>query len=194
MSENEKTTVQARVSQPDEYRPEARNQLLFLSAQFLLGMAVNLIGRPLQTTRAAHAVSTVAARAPRRGRDRPGRRGRHDHPGRPRRREPAASARTLQHQHAHSSINRKRSIVKFRVLGATGRTGVLFIKKALDQGHQVTALVRRADAAVDPRTRILSGDVTDATVIASAARGHDAIISTLGVSPFHPGCSGLVTV
>jgi uncharacterized protein YbjT (DUF2867 family) len=71
--------------------------------------------------------------------------------------------------------------VKFLVLGATGRTGVLFMKKALDRGHEVTALVRRADAAVDPRAHIVGGDVTDATVIATAARGHDAIISTLGV-------------
>jgi uncharacterized protein YbjT (DUF2867 family) len=71
--------------------------------------------------------------------------------------------------------------VKLLVLGATGRTGVLFMKKALDQGHQVTALVRRADATVDPRAQIVGGDVTDATVIATAARGHDAIVSTLGV-------------
>jgi uncharacterized protein YbjT (DUF2867 family) len=71
--------------------------------------------------------------------------------------------------------------MKFLVLGATGRTGVLFVKKALDQGHQVTALVRRADATVDSRTQIVSGDVTDAAVIATAARGHDAVISTLGV-------------
>ena len=40
-------------------RREARNQLVFLSAQFLLGMAVNLIGQPSETTGAAHAVSTV---------------------------------------------------------------------------------------------------------------------------------------
>lgn len=71
--------------------------------------------------------------------------------------------------------------MKFLVLGATGRTGVLFIKKALDEGHQVTALVRRPGAGVDPRAHIVSGDVTDATVIAAAVRGHDAIISTLGV-------------
>jgi uncharacterized protein YbjT (DUF2867 family) len=71
--------------------------------------------------------------------------------------------------------------VKFLVLGATGRTGVLFIEKALDQGHQVTALVRRAGASVDPRAQIVSGDVTDATVIAAEASGHDAIISALGV-------------
>ncbi|WP_222432184.1 NAD(P)-dependent oxidoreductase [Leekyejoonella antrihumi] len=71
--------------------------------------------------------------------------------------------------------------MKFLVLGATGRTGVLFVKKALDEGHQVTALVRRADAIVDSRAQIVRGDVTDSAVIASAARGHDAIISTLGV-------------
>lgn len=70
--------------------------------------------------------------------------------------------------------------MKFLVLGATGRTGVLFVEKALDQGHQVTALVRRADATVDPRAHIVSGDVTDSAMVASAARGHDAIISTLG--------------
>jgi uncharacterized protein YbjT (DUF2867 family) len=76
----------------------------------------------------------------------------------------------------------KAKIVKFLVLGSTGRTGVHFVKKALDQGHQVTALVRRPDATVDPRAHIVSGDVTDAAAIATAARGHDAIISTLGVT------------
>ena len=92
-----------------------------------------------------------------------------------------AGSKDTAHQHAHSSLNRKRNIMKFLVLGATGRTGVPFVKKALDQGHQVTALVRRADATVDPRAQIVSGDVTDAAVIATAARGHDAIISTIGV-------------
>ena len=71
--------------------------------------------------------------------------------------------------------------MKFLVLGATGRTGVRFVEKALDQGHQVTALVRRADTTVDPRAQIVRGDVTDAATIAAAARGHDAVISTLGV-------------
>ena len=71
--------------------------------------------------------------------------------------------------------------MKFLVLGATGRTGVLFVKKALDEGHQVTALVRRADATVDPRAQIVSGDVTDSAVIAKAARGQDAVVSALGV-------------
>lgn len=71
--------------------------------------------------------------------------------------------------------------MRFLVLGATGRTGVLFVHKALDQGHQISALVRRADANVDPRAEIVVGDVTEAAAIAKAAQGHDAIISTLGV-------------
>lgn len=71
--------------------------------------------------------------------------------------------------------------MKFLVLGATGRTGVLFVKKALDEGHQVTALVRRAGSSVDPRAHVVAGDVTDAAVIAKAPQGHDAIISALGV-------------
>ena len=58
LSENEKTTVQAASASRMDMR-HARNQLVFLSAQFLLGMAVNLIGQPSQTTGAAHAVSTV---------------------------------------------------------------------------------------------------------------------------------------
>ncbi|KAA0109168.1 NAD(P)-dependent oxidoreductase [Mycolicibacterium sp. P1-5] len=71
--------------------------------------------------------------------------------------------------------------MKFLVLGASGRTGVHLVKEALDQGHEVTVLVRRPDATADPRADIVNGDVTDAAVIAVAARGHDAIISALGV-------------
>jgi len=59
LSENEKTTVQAASASRMNMRREARNQLVFLSAQFLLGMAVNLIGQPSETTGAVHAVSTV---------------------------------------------------------------------------------------------------------------------------------------
>lgn len=40
MSENEKTTVQAASASRMNIRREARNQLVFLAVQFLLGMAV----------------------------------------------------------------------------------------------------------------------------------------------------------
>ena len=59
ISENEEITVRAASASRMNMRREARNQLVFLSAQFLLGMAVNLIGPPSQTTGAAHTVSTV---------------------------------------------------------------------------------------------------------------------------------------
>jgi heme A synthase len=59
LSQNEKITVQAASASRMNMRREARNQLVFLSAQFLLGMAVNLIGPPSETTGVAHAVSTV---------------------------------------------------------------------------------------------------------------------------------------
>lgn len=71
--------------------------------------------------------------------------------------------------------------MKFLVLGATGRTGALFITKALEAGHDVTALVRKDGANVDPRAHIVTADVTDAAALATAATGHDAIVSALGV-------------
>ena len=40
-------------------RRQARHQVMGLSAQFLIGMAVALIGQPSETTGAAHAVSNV---------------------------------------------------------------------------------------------------------------------------------------
>ena len=59
LSEDEKRAIEAASASRMSMRREARNELLFLSAQFLLGMAVNLIGQPSQTTGAARAVSTV---------------------------------------------------------------------------------------------------------------------------------------
>lgn len=59
LSVDEKTTVQAASASRINMRREARNQFLFLSAQFLLGMAVNLIGQPSETTGTAHAASIV---------------------------------------------------------------------------------------------------------------------------------------
>ncbi|UTT38630.1 SDR family oxidoreductase [Glutamicibacter mishrai] len=71
--------------------------------------------------------------------------------------------------------------MKLLVIGATGRTGALLVTKALDEGHEVTALVRNAKVDIDPRVQIVQGSVTDANAIANAATGHDAIISALGV-------------
>ena len=47
-----------RVSRRD-VRQHARHQVMGLSAQFLLGMAISLIGQPSETTGAAHTASNV---------------------------------------------------------------------------------------------------------------------------------------
>ena len=67
------------------------------------------------------------------------------------------------------------------VLGASGKTGSELIKQALDAGHTVTAVVRRAGSIeTRPNLTVTIGDVTDTSVIASASKGTDVIVSTLG--------------
>jgi putative NADH-flavin reductase len=73
--------------------------------------------------------------------------------------------------------------MKIIVFGATGKTGQQVVRQALEAGHEVTAFVR--DAARldlrDPRLRVTVGEVTtDQAGVASAIKGHDAVISALG--------------
>lgn len=74
---------------------------------------------------------------------------------------------------------------KLLVLGATGGTGQHILAQAISQGYEVTVVVRNPErlvAAVDS-VRVLVGCVPDdASILADAVRGQDAIISTLGVS------------
>ena len=70
------------------------------------------------------------------------------------------------------------------VLGATGPTGLQIVQQALAQGHQVTAFVR--DPAklpfTDKNLSVVTGSLPgDARALADALRGHDAVISSLGL-------------
>jgi putative NADH-flavin reductase len=70
------------------------------------------------------------------------------------------------------------------VLGATGGTGREVVSQALEQGHDVTALVRNPQrlAVTRDRLRMLTGSVTDdGHALAAAVPGQDVVISTLGV-------------
>ena len=58
------------------------------------------------------------------------------------------------------------------VVGATGKTGMHTWRKALQQGHQVTAFGRSVDR--------LSGDVLDSSDVTEAVAGHDAVIVCIG--------------
>src|ERR1700733_6392280 len=76
-------------------------------------------------------------------------------------------------------------LMKIGVFGANGPTGRLLTQLALDEGHDVVAFTRRADAfpIKHRHLEVASGNVHDSRAVASAIKGSDAVISTLGV-PF----------
>lgn len=71
------------------------------------------------------------------------------------------------------------------VLGATGATGRLVVEFALSAGHAVTAFVRDPERMPlsHARLRIVEGDALNATAVASAVRGSEAVLCTLGTMP-----------
>lgn len=72
--------------------------------------------------------------------------------------------------------------MKLLVLGATGPTGRLVIEAAVRHGDDVTALVRRPDAAdqLPDGVHLVVGDATSTDDVATAMTGQDAVISALG--------------
>ena len=80
--------------------------------------------------------------------------------------------------------------MKLLILGATGPTGHQLVSQALEAGHSVAALAR------DPRKvtesiEVIEGDATNASDIAGAVRGREAILSALGTSKSFKG--GIMT-
>lgn len=75
--------------------------------------------------------------------------------------------------------------MKILVLGATGRTGHLFTRKALAEGHTVTAYVRNPDKALallgaHQNLTIVPGTLDDTERLATASSGQDVMVSILG--------------
>ena len=75
--------------------------------------------------------------------------------------------------------------MKILVLGATGRTGRIFTRKALEEGHAVTAYVRNPDKALSllgahQNLTIVPGTLDDAERLAAASSGQDVMVSILG--------------
>jgi putative NADH-flavin reductase len=69
------------------------------------------------------------------------------------------------------------------ILGATGRIGKLVVERALNQGFEVTVLVRHPEKLSEwqhhPKLEILKGDVLNYPDIFNAMQGNDAIVSAL---------------
>ncbi|MEV0713105.1 NAD(P)H-binding protein [Asanoa sp. NPDC050611] len=79
--------------------------------------------------------------------------------------------------------------MKITVLGATGGTGRHVVRRALDAGHHVTAVVRdpgRLPFDADPRLEVVIADAFDPESISAAVTGRDAVVDTLGPRPKAP--------
>lgn len=76
--------------------------------------------------------------------------------------------------------------MKIAIFGATGGTGSELMNQALGQRYEVTAIVRRPEAITrrDANLTVVAGDALNPNSFADTLRGHDAVVSTLGVSSF----------
>jgi putative NADH-flavin reductase len=74
--------------------------------------------------------------------------------------------------------------MKVLIVGATGRTGRLLVKGALERGHDVTALARAPEKLGDlaGRVRVVAGDVLDGGVVSDAVYGQDAVLVALSAA------------
>jgi uncharacterized protein YbjT (DUF2867 family) len=73
--------------------------------------------------------------------------------------------------------------MKLAVFGATGLTGGLVVMQALDQGHEVVALVRdpRRLSLQHPRLTVLAGSPTLLTDVERCVEGADVVLHCLGI-------------
>lgn len=76
------------------------------------------------------------------------------------------------------------------VLGASGNTGRRFVEMALDRGHRITAIVRKAASLPEKDgLTVIVGDVLDQATLQAASRGMDAVVSCLGIRKENPSDS-----
>ncbi len=74
------------------------------------------------------------------------------------------------------------NIMNILIIGATGGTGRELTKQALEQGHNVTAFVRKPSKVTieHENLTVVKGNVLDYGTIDSAVQGKDAVFSALG--------------
>ncbi|PVD18875.1 hypothetical protein C0Q70_21432 [Pomacea canaliculata] len=77
--------------------------------------------------------------------------------------------------------------MKIAILGATGRTGLVLVRQALDQGHDVLALVRNPQAMTKQiqheRLKAYQVDLNDEATIVRPLKEADAVMSCIGAPP-----------
>jgi putative NADH-flavin reductase len=75
--------------------------------------------------------------------------------------------------------------MKIAIIGASQGVGNELLKMALDEGHEVTALLRNpAKLNIrNSRLRIVKGDILDPATVATAVAGNDAVCLCIGIPP-----------
>lgn len=69
--------------------------------------------------------------------------------------------------------------MKVALIGATGKAGSRVLRELLDRGHAVTAIVRHPEnVQAHPKVEAVGTDGSRAS-LAAAARGHDAVVSSV---------------
>lgn len=78
--------------------------------------------------------------------------------------------------------------MKIAVFGASGKTGILIVYQALNQGHQVTAFTRKATRVTiqHQRLKVVEGDVMNYNKVLEAVEGQEAVLCALGVDKNKP--------
>ena len=78
--------------------------------------------------------------------------------------------------------------MKIAVFGASGRTGILIVYQALNQGFTVTAFARKAENVTirHKNLTVIQGELTDLPKISEAVEGQDAVLCALGMDSNKP--------
>lgn len=75
--------------------------------------------------------------------------------------------------------------MKVIVLGGTGQTGQHLVRQALQQGHDVTAVVRNPGkmTVTHEKLKVVEGNIFSDENLKPHFQGHDAVVSCLGFPP-----------
>lgn len=75
--------------------------------------------------------------------------------------------------------------MRLLVVGASRGIGKATVRRALDDGHEVTALARNLEGLgiSHPRLRLAAGDIRDLDSVSKACAGQRAVICSLGTGP-----------
>jgi putative NADH-flavin reductase len=93
--------------------------------------------------------------------------------------------------------------MKLTIIGASNGIGHQLLKIALEDGHEVTALLRYPSKLkiVDPKLRVIKGNILDLPTVKDAVDGQDAICICIGIPPtrkpvtvFSEGISNVLSV